>query len=75
MKNFLFASLACVFLLPISAQDIVIDGVRQGWLNHNWDLVGKELIVRNGTPYIRVDTVAIVAMSMSNSVLLYPMVR
>ena len=56
MKHWLFASLAFVFLLPISAEDIIIDGVRQGWLNHNWDLIGKELIVRNQTPYIRVDT-------------------
>ena len=56
MKHWLFASLVLVFFLPTNAQDIVIDGVRQGWLNHNWDLVGKELIVRNGTPYIRVDT-------------------
>lgn len=56
MKNWVLAVIATLLILPVNAEDIVVPGVRQGWLNPNWDLVGKDLIVRNGTPYLRIDT-------------------
>lgn len=56
MKIWFMVLLATLFVLPVCAEDIIIPGVRQGWLNPNWDLVGKDLVVRNGTPYLRVDT-------------------
>jgi len=38
------------------AGDIVIDGEPQSYLNPNWELTGKDLIVKGGTPYIRINT-------------------
>jgi len=38
------------------AGDIVLDGTAVHYLNPNWDLAGKDLIVRKGVPYLRVNT-------------------
>ena len=38
------------------ATDLVIDGTPQHSLNPEWVVIGKSLIVKDGTPLIRVDT-------------------
>lgn len=38
------------------AQDILLEGTPKDSLDSTWDLVGKALIVKDSTPYIRVDT-------------------
>ena len=55
MRHLMYALF--LVLAPLSfAGDIVIEGERMHYLNPNWDVVGKDLIVKKGTPYLRVDT-------------------
>jgi len=38
------------------AGDIVIPAVREGYINPNWELIGKDVIVYKDKPWIKLDT-------------------
>ena len=56
MKLILSALIIAILSFNSFAADLIIEGTPQHSLNPEWVVTGKSLIVKDGTPLIRVDT-------------------
>ena len=57
MTNILLAVLSVLTLsVTCAGEPIVLDGTLQGYLNPSWELTAKDLIVKDGTPFLKLET-------------------